>query len=42
VSEAEVVISGRVSCFYLKQLAQETVKPTADGKRAVNRVEVLG
>jgi hypothetical protein len=40
VSEAEVVISGRVSCFYLKQLAQETVKPTADGKRVVNKVEV--
>jgi hypothetical protein len=41
ISEAEIVISGRVSCFYLKQLAQETVKPTADGKRVVNRVEVL-
>ena len=40
VSDVEVVISGRVSCFYLKQLAQETVKPTADGKRVVNRVEV--
>jgi hypothetical protein len=40
VSEVDVVISGRVSCFYLKQLAQETVKPAADGKRVVNRVEV--
>jgi BON domain len=40
VNPSEVVISGRVSCFYLKQLAQETVKPTATGKRVVNRVEV--
>jgi hypothetical protein len=40
INEAEVVISGRVSCFYLKQLAQETVKANADGKRVVNRVEV--
>ena len=42
VSEAEVFISGRVSCYYLKSLAQETVKRTADGKRVVNRVEVVG
>ena len=41
VSDAEVIISGRVSCFYLKQLAQETVKPSADGKRVVNQVEVF-
>ena len=40
VGATELVISGRVSCFYLKQLAQETIKPAADGKRVVNRVEV--
>jgi hypothetical protein len=39
-SEESVVISGEVSCFYLKQLAQETVRPTADGRRVVNRVAV--
>ena len=42
VTEADdaVVIAGTVSCFYLKQLAQETVKPSAAGRRVVNRVRV--
>lgn len=39
-SEESVVISGEVSCFYLKQLAQETVRPAADGRKVVNRVAV--
>lgn len=41
VTDDSVVIAGSVSCFYLKQMAQETVKPTAHGRRVVNRVEVI-
>lgn len=39
-SDAEIVISGHVSCFYLKQLAQESIKAVANGKRVLNRVVV--
>ena len=39
-SEDEVEITGRVSCYYLKQLAQETLRTAAAGRRIVNRVEV--
>lgn len=43
VSETEdgVEITGRVSCYYLKQLAQESLRPAVAGKRIVNRVVVL-
>jgi len=40
VSEREVVITGRVPSFYLKQLAQETVRPSIGLRRLLNRVEV--
>lgn len=40
VSEGEVVITGRVSSFYLKQLAQETIRPALGRRRLLNRVEV--
>ena len=33
-------IDGRVSCYYVKQLAQETMRRHADGRRIVNRVLV--
>lgn len=39
-TEAEVVITGRVGTFYLKQLAQEAVRPALGRRRLVNRVEV--
>lgn len=39
-TNTEIVISGRVASYYQKQLAQETLMPTADGRRIVNRVEV--
>ncbi len=42
VTEETVEIAGTVSCFYLRQMAQETVKPSADGRRVVNRVRVTG
>jgi hypothetical protein len=40
VNEAEVVITGQVPSFYLKQLAQETIRPTIGPRRILNRVEV--
>jgi hypothetical protein len=40
VNEAEVVITGRVSSYYMKQLAQEALRPTLGDRRLLNRVEV--
>lgn len=40
VNEAEVIITGRVPSYYLKQLAQETVRPALGDRRLLNRVEV--
>ena len=39
-NESEVVITGQVSSYYLKQLAQETVRPALGRRRLLNRVEV--
>lgn len=36
----QLLISGRVDCFYHKQLAQETVRRHAADLRMVNRVNV--
>ncbi len=38
--EREVVITGRVSSYYLKQLAQESVRNTVGLRKLLNRVEV--
>jgi hypothetical protein len=40
VNEGVVVISGKVSSYYLKQLAQETIRPALGDRRLLNRVEV--
>jgi hypothetical protein len=40
VNDSEVVITGRVSSYYLKQLAQEALRPTLGDRRLLNRVEV--
>src|SRR5262249_36740548 len=40
VSDAEVVITGRVSSYYMKQLAQDALRPTLGDRRLLNRVEV--
>ncbi|HEV3438451.1 MAG TPA: BON domain-containing protein [Gemmata sp.] len=40
VSEAEVIITGQVSSYYLKQLAQEALRPTLGERRLLNLVEV--
>jgi hypothetical protein len=39
-NDAEVVITGRVNSYYLKQLAQEAVRPALGRRRLLNRVEV--
>jgi hypothetical protein len=36
----EIVITGRVSSYYMKQLAQEALRPTLGDRRLVNDVEV--
>ncbi len=40
VLDGEVVISGRVTSYYMKQLAQETVRPSLGIRRLRNQVEV--
>ena len=40
-SELEIVISGIVSSYYLKQMAQEAVRPALGGRRLRNQVIVL-
>jgi osmotically-inducible protein OsmY len=39
-SENEVVITGRVSSYYLKQLAQESLRGSVGVRKLLNRVEV--
>jgi hypothetical protein len=41
-SEAEVVLSGTVPSYYLKQLAQETIMPVLGHRELRNRVSVMG
>ena len=40
VSDVEIVITGKVSSYYMKQLAQEALRPTVGDRRLLNRVEV--
>ncbi|HEV3203700.1 MAG TPA: BON domain-containing protein [Gemmataceae bacterium] len=39
-STSGVIISGRVSSYYLKQLAQETIMPLLDHRQLQNQVTV--
>jgi hypothetical protein len=39
-TDREIVITGRVPSYYLKQLAQEALRPTLGDRRLVNHVEV--
>lgn len=43
VQEADgtIVISGRVTSYYLKQLAQETIMPVRGDRQLLNRVLVI-
>jgi hypothetical protein len=40
-NETELVLSGRVSSYYIKQLAQEAILPHLHGRELVNRVVVV-
>jgi len=40
-SDAAIVINGRVSSYYLKQLAQETIMPVLGGRSLLNHVAVV-
>ena len=40
-TESEIVITGIVTSYYLKQMAQETVRPALAGRRLRNKVIVL-
>ena len=40
-TESEIVVSGIVASYYLKQMAQETVRPALGGRKLRNRVIVL-
>ena len=40
-TDTSLVIRGQVSSYYLKQLAQETVKALRGPRRLVNHVEVV-
>ena len=40
-SDHEIVLSGIVTSYYLKQMAQETVRPALAGRRLQNRLLVL-
>ncbi|MCS7022137.1 MAG: BON domain-containing protein [Gemmataceae bacterium] len=40
VNEQEVIISGKVTSYYMKQLAQESLRPWLGRRRLINRVEV--
>lgn len=39
-TEFEVELAGRVSSYYLKQVAQETAREAIAGRRLINRVVV--
>ena len=40
VNDGEVIITGKVSSYYMKQLAQEAVRSVVGVRRLLNRVEV--
>ena len=40
-TDEEVVLSGSVPSYYLKQLAQETVMPAVGSRRFHNRIRVM-
>lgn len=40
-SESDIVITGIVTSYYLKQMAQEAIRPALAGRRLRNKVLVL-
>ena len=41
-TDCSLIISGRVTSYYLKQLAQETIMSVREGLQLVNKVDVIG
>ncbi len=39
--EGNLIITGKVSSYYLKQLAQETIMSVREGMQLVNKVDVI-
>lgn len=39
-TDGEIVISGTLPSYYLKQMAQETLRPVLEGRRLENRISV--
>lgn len=39
-NEDQLHVSGRVRSFYHKQLAQEAIRPVANGRQVVNSIDV--
>ena len=39
-NDQEVILTGRVSSYYLKQMAQESVRGSVGRRKLLNRVEV--
>ena len=39
-TEEEIVLTGTLPTYFLKQLAQETVRPLLGGRRLLNRIVV--
>jgi hypothetical protein len=40
-SQTELILTGRVPSYYIKQLAQEAILPYLNGRELVNRVAVV-
>jgi hypothetical protein len=40
-NDSEIIITGIVTSYYLKQMAQETVRPALSGRKLRNKVIVL-
>jgi len=40
-ADGNLIISGKVSSYYLKQLAQETIMSVREGMQLVNKVDVV-
>ena len=40
-STEEVILAGTLPSYFLKQVAQETIRPVLGGRRLLNRIEVI-
>lgn len=40
-TDGSLIISGKVTSYYLKQLAQETIMSVREGMQLVNKVDVV-